>query len=127
MTALCIRDTSLENFTAELTRAAYSVALQQGIRSSWIELELGLWSALAETVKNWIQESPLRAASDELEVRWERFSVNLTESAFYSAVKQGIEGDFLEMELEMYQAIRLVIRRVGREALRHQIIRAQLS
>jgi hypothetical protein len=124
MTALCNRDTLLENFTAELTYAAYFVALQHRIRSSWIEVELGLWSALAETVKNWVQESPPRTASDELEIRWERFSVNLTESAFYSAVKQGIEGDVLEMELEMYRAICLVI---GREDLRRQIIRAKTA
>jgi hypothetical protein len=40
------RDTLLENFTAELTRAAYSVALQHRSRSLWIEVELGLYAVI---------------------------------------------------------------------------------
>jgi hypothetical protein len=42
---------ALENFVAELTDAAYSVALRHGAGQSWVELELGLWEALAETVR----------------------------------------------------------------------------
>jgi hypothetical protein len=41
--ASCSRDTPLENFAAELTSAAYSVALRHGMAGSWIRVELGLW------------------------------------------------------------------------------------
>ena len=41
------RDMLLENFAAELTSAAYFVALRQGMAGSWINVELGLWKALA--------------------------------------------------------------------------------
>jgi hypothetical protein len=48
----------LEEFTAELTRAAYAVALRHGAPDKWLDLQLELWKALRETVKEWEQESP---------------------------------------------------------------------
>ena len=43
------RDTLLENFAAELTRAVYPLVLRRGPKDSWLKMELGLWRALAET------------------------------------------------------------------------------
>jgi hypothetical protein len=123
----CNRDTRLENFAAELSSAAYAVALRHGMAGSWIKAELGLWRALAETVKKWAREWPPAGPSDEFEVWREGFLVALTESAFYIAVKHGIKGSFLEVELCLYRAFRLVIRRVGREALRRQRTRGRRS
>jgi hypothetical protein len=45
------RDTLLENFAAELTSAAFAVALRHGVEDKWLDLELELWQALKETVK----------------------------------------------------------------------------
>ncbi|HEX4131072.1 MAG TPA: hypothetical protein VHZ24_13605 [Pirellulales bacterium] len=45
------RDTLLENFAAELTSAAYAVALRHGVEDKWLYLELELWEALKETVE----------------------------------------------------------------------------
>jgi len=50
--AACTRDTLLENIAAELTSAIYPLVLRQGMRGSWLELELGLWRTLAETVEH---------------------------------------------------------------------------
>jgi hypothetical protein len=58
--ATCIRDRQLENIAAELTSAVYLVVLQHGMSGSWLDLELGLWRALAETVKRVGYENPLR-------------------------------------------------------------------
>jgi hypothetical protein len=44
-------DHQIENIAAELTGAVYLVALGHGLSGSWLELELGLWRAMAETVK----------------------------------------------------------------------------
>jgi len=53
------RDTSLENFAAELTEAAYPVVLQHGVGHRWLDLELDLWKVLANTAKKWFcQRSP---------------------------------------------------------------------
>ena len=107
----CNPDIQFENFAAELTTAAYPLALRQGIGSTWIKLELGLWRALAETVKKWAGEKPLAGPSNELKAWREGLVVDLTEGAFYIAVKHGIKGSLLEVELDLYRAFRLVIRR----------------
>ncbi|HEV3078442.1 MAG TPA: hypothetical protein VGY66_01635 [Gemmataceae bacterium] len=112
------RDMLLENFAAELTSAAYFVALRHGMAGSWINVELGLWKALAETVKKWARECRPARSSDEFKVWQEGLLVDLTENAFHIAVKNGIRGSYLEVELCLYRTFRLVIRRVGQEALR---------
>ncbi len=50
------RDALLETFAAELTLAAYRVALQTKTQGTWLDLELELWRALADTVKTWGRE-----------------------------------------------------------------------
>ena len=57
------RDALLETFAAELTLAAYRVALRSRTQGTWLDLELGLWRALAEKVKMWGQENCLGAAN----------------------------------------------------------------
>jgi hypothetical protein len=52
------RDTLPEGFAAELTLAAYRVALETRTRGTWLDLELDLWRALADTVKTWGRELP---------------------------------------------------------------------
>ena len=47
------RDTLPEGFAAELTLAAYRVALETRTRGNWLDLELDLWRALADTAKTW--------------------------------------------------------------------------
>jgi hypothetical protein len=109
--ATCTQDSLFENFAAELTSAAYPLALRQGMRGSWITVELGLWRALADTVKKWAQERPPAGPPDEFKAWRDGLLVDLTESAFYVAVKHGIKGSLLEVELCLYRAFRLVIRR----------------
>jgi hypothetical protein len=50
------RDALLEAFAAfaaELTVAAYRVALRTSKQGTWLDLELDLWRALADTAKTW--------------------------------------------------------------------------
>ncbi len=109
--ASCDRDTLLDNFAAELTSAAYPIALRHGMAGSWIIVELGLWRALAETVKKWAGKKPAAGSSDEFEAWRHGFLLDLTEGAFFVALKHGIKGSLLEVELDLYRAFRLVIRR----------------
>src|SRR5262249_51107412 len=48
----------LEAFVAELTTAAYAVALRHTTGHSWLDLQLALWQALDETVARWGQACP---------------------------------------------------------------------
>jgi hypothetical protein len=47
-----------EAFVAELTSAAYHVALRHGA-GTWLDLQLRLWRALADTVEQWTRKSSL--------------------------------------------------------------------
>jgi hypothetical protein len=47
------RSRCVEQIAAELTEAAYGVALRHVKKGSWVDLELGLWKALAEKLKTW--------------------------------------------------------------------------
>lgn len=112
-----------EALAAELTSAAYPVALRQGVEGSWLKLELGLWRALAETVEKWSRELPPAESPDELTIWKEGFLLSLTEAAFCTALKQGIKGSLPKVELGLYRVFRSMIRRVGQETLRGQSMR----
>jgi hypothetical protein len=47
------RDAVLETLAAELTLAAYRVALRTTTAGIWLELELYLWRELADTARTW--------------------------------------------------------------------------
>jgi hypothetical protein len=59
------RDALLETFVAELTRAAYGVALRHGTGGTWVDLELDLWRALADTVQKWARSGPQASGQAE--------------------------------------------------------------
>ncbi|HVS39359.1 MAG TPA: hypothetical protein VMS17_27625 [Gemmataceae bacterium] len=107
------RDDRLEDFAAELTSAVYPLVLRRGPKDSWVHVQLALWRALAETVEKWAWEPPARA-SREFDAWREGFLEALTERAFSIALANGIEGPLLELELALYRAFRLVMRRRSR-------------
>ena len=42
-----------ENLAAELTEAAFPVALRRGLGTDWLDRKLELWNALTRTVHAW--------------------------------------------------------------------------
>src|SRR5271166_6157020 len=112
------RNARLESVAANLASAVYSIVLRHGIRGSWIQMEVGLWKVLTDTIQKWAREKPPDGARNEFK-RWrEGLLVDLTESAFYIVEKYKIQGAPLEVELALYRAFRGVIRHVGQKALR---------
>jgi hypothetical protein len=53
----------LDNATAQLTEAAYLVALRHAGEGSWIDLKLDLWEVLTNTVHKVRRERPRDSAS----------------------------------------------------------------
>jgi hypothetical protein len=47
------RDAALEAFAAELTDAAFPVALQHGAGTDWLDVKLELWRAIDRAVRKW--------------------------------------------------------------------------
>jgi hypothetical protein len=64
------RDAALETFAAELALTAYRVALQTRTRGTWLDLELELWRALADTVKTRAMELAACRRPARLLVQW---------------------------------------------------------
>jgi hypothetical protein len=108
------RGARLGNFAAELTCAAYRLVLRQGFEGSWLQVELALWEALTETVETWARRRPPAMPSDEFDAWRESFLADLTERAFSIALENGVEGPFLELELDLHRTFRLVTRRRSR-------------
>jgi hypothetical protein len=104
----------LETLAAELTDAAYPIALRQGIAGSWVDLELDLWKVLNATVQKWGRESARAGRPIMFEVWRAALLAELTAAAYRAAVRQGVKGSFLEVELNLYRAFRSVIEEVGR-------------
>jgi hypothetical protein len=102
-------DTFLESFSAELTVAAYAIALRQGTRSSWIDLELELWKDLTETVQKWGRALRWTRRPFAFNVLQEEFLLELTDAAYRAALRQEMRGSFLSAELGMYDAFRSLI------------------
>jgi hypothetical protein len=50
---------SFDDLVAGLTEAAYRIALRHKGGERWLDLELDLWRALAQTVKKWEQHAYL--------------------------------------------------------------------
>jgi hypothetical protein len=48
-----IPNATLEDLVAELTAAAYFVALRHGPGNPWLDLELELWRALTDVTSRW--------------------------------------------------------------------------
>lgn len=46
-------DAALETFAAELTDAAFPVALQHGAGTDWLDVKLEMWRALQHAVREW--------------------------------------------------------------------------
>ena len=57
------RNAMAESLAAELTGAVYRIALRHGTKAAWVDLELDLWRALTEAIKQW--ESTGRADSSD--------------------------------------------------------------
>jgi hypothetical protein len=56
---LQIQRPRLDEFVADLTEAAYPIALRYKGDERWLDLELDLWRAMAQTVKKWQQRDQL--------------------------------------------------------------------
>ena len=103
------RDIRAEDFAAELTNAAYPLVLRRRLEDSWLKVELGIWRALAETVKRWAAKQQLATAAGEREAWREGLLRALTASAFSIARSHGINGPPPEVESGLDQAFRHVI------------------
>ena len=104
-------DTSPDELAAELTSAIYPIVLGSRPRDSWVAVELDLWKALSETVKRWARLQAAAVSADDRKAWQEGLLVDLTQSAYQVALRNGIKGSLLDLKLCLYRAVRLVTSR----------------
>ena len=85
--------------------------LRRQPKESWVNLELGLWNALAESLKKWDRQLSSGASPDDLDAWQEGLLVELTGSALCVVLKSGVRAPLLEMERGLSSAIRQVLGR----------------
>ena len=98
-----------EVLAAELTDAAYSMTLRRGLRDQWLDLELALWHALGDAIEKWGDLPPFVLGEGNLTPWQEDFLAELTEAAYRTALRFGVRGSFLEIELGLHRAFRAVV------------------
>jgi hypothetical protein len=97
------RSTFHEEWAAELTMAAYFVALRHCATNRWLDLQLELWRALSATVAaGW--------GSDGIAVRVDDILAELADVAYRVALPYGRRLSFLDLELELYQTFRRAVK-----------------
>jgi len=106
-------DSTLEPFAAELTEAAYPIALRHGAHQHWLNLQLNLWYALALTVQkwNWLPASERHSGQSE------DFLAELTDAAYHTILCFGMRGSFLEIELKLHETLGTILAAKTREPL----------
>jgi hypothetical protein len=101
----------LTSFAADLTDAAYSVVLRHGICGSWINLQLDVWRVLAASITQTPRPESRSPSAAEFYAWRETFLSELTDVAYRTALQHGLQGPFLDVELDLHVALREVIER----------------
>jgi hypothetical protein len=94
----------LDDFPADLTAAAYQVAGEHGVAGSSVDVELDLWKALGAAVRK--AGRPSRYDFDR-----EELLAELTDAAYRVALRKGVEGAFIDLELDLWRALGKVVGR----------------
>ena len=105
-------DNFQHDLAAALTDAAYPIALSHKIGDEWLDLELDLWKALSEAVLKWERQVPRTGSPDDFQAWREGLLVELTELAVHVAARHEMRWPMAEIELDFYQAFRLVLREI---------------
>ncbi len=88
-----------DEWAAELTMAAYLVALRYCAANQWLDLQLELWRALSATVAE-------GGGANRLVFRAEEIVAEFAQVAYQIALPYGRRQSFLDLELELYQTLR---------------------
>jgi hypothetical protein len=103
---------SLGLFAAELTIAAYPIALRHGVDGSWFQLEMDLWIALVRVFEEWQHDTERWGRLGRFKAWREDLLAELTDAAYRTTLNYEVQGSFLDLELSLFGAFRSVIEEI---------------
>jgi hypothetical protein len=95
-----------DGFLAELTDAALETASRHGVGGPSVEQELDLWHVFNVTLRR--RPAPCLDGVVPANVRWDNFLADLTDAAYQEALRHGFRDSFLDVRMDMWQALRRV-------------------
>jgi hypothetical protein len=104
MVAAISVESARDTFLAELTEAVLKVANRHGSRGSSVDLEIDLWNRLGAVLR---QPAPAQQPDGD---RWETRLARLTDAAYAVVLSHGFMGSFIELEMDLWRALRQMIR-----------------
>jgi len=98
--------TLLSSSIAELADAAYLILLHSGVRGSWMDLKLDVWRVLADTINRHLETvSWFNRHIDEMKPWREDVLADLADVAYRTGIRHGLQGSFLQVQLELRRAL----------------------
>jgi uncharacterized membrane protein len=95
----------LDEFAAELTRAASETVLLHGLRGSSIQLEIDLWRAFRRVLQNERRWARVVASHAATGITRDELLAELTDVAYRTALAHGFRGSFVDVELGLWKSL----------------------
>jgi hypothetical protein len=95
MSAVTLKQQRREECAAQLTDAAYPIALKHGMRGFSVDAELEVWKAI---------ESAL--GEKRLQTPREEVLAEVSDAAYRVALERGFEGSFVDLELHLWHTLK---------------------
>ena len=96
------RQRARESLVADLTEAALRVTARHGVEGSSVDHEIELWNVLGHVALVRTGEASRRRADGLV--------AEMTDAAYRVALDHGIRGSFVDLEMDLWQALCWVLR-----------------
>jgi hypothetical protein len=96
------RERAREALVAELTETALRVTARHGVEGSSVDHEIELWNVLGHVAQNRTGQASRR--------RTDGLVAEMTDAAYRVALDHGIRGSFVDLEMDLWQALCWVLR-----------------
>jgi hypothetical protein len=95
-------NTLIDRLAGELTDLAYHLVLRQGVKGFSVDVELAIWKAIDDTLREMLQ--PLLAGTAQTPPAVAIVLVRLTKAVYQAALRCGFIGTFADMECGLWDA-----------------------
>jgi hypothetical protein len=111
------RDEPLTALASKLTSAARPVAARYGIRTSWADLAIDLWTVLRQRVASVARRLLCAQRPSDFELWVQCLLAELAEAAYSATLRYTKQRSSLELQMDLYYVFGRVLDDIGRVTL----------